>query len=190
MPLVFPPKWLPRTPPSSTVDEVVVTATKIERPARYVTDSVTVITAEEIRERNFTDTTEILRQTAGIAFKQAGGPGQFNYPKVRGFGAGHFLVVVDGVKINEGLFPGVGNFIGQIDPKLIERIEILRGPQADLYGSDSTAGVIAITTKEPLPGTNTTLGGRAWFPRLEERLWLPARYHGRFRLLGKRRLHR
>lgn len=145
--------------PSSTVDEVVVTATKIERPARYVTDSVTVITAEEIRERNFTDTTEILRQTAGIAFKQAGGPGQFNYPKVRGFGAGHFLVVVDGVKINEGLFPGVGNFIGQIDPKLIERIEILRGPQADLYGSDSTAGVIAITTKEPLPGTNTTLGG-------------------------------
>jgi outer membrane cobalamin receptor len=143
---------------ADVLDEVVVTATKIETLAKDVTGSVTVITEEEIKEKNFTDTTEILRQAAGIQFKQAGGPGQFNYPKLRGFGSGHFLVVVDGVKINEGLSPGVGNFIGQIDPKLIEKIEILRGPQADIYGSDSTAGVIAITTKGALPGVNPELG--------------------------------
>ena len=65
--------------------------------------------------------------------------------------------VVDGVKINEGLSPGAGNFLGQIDPKLIEKIEILRGPQADIYGSDSTAGVIAITTKGPLAGQHPEL---------------------------------
>ena len=108
--------------------EVMVTSTKIEVPVQYSTQSVTIITEEEIKERNYTDTTEILRQAAGIQFKQAGGPGQFNYPKLRGLGSGQFLVVVDGVKVSEGLSPGVGNFLGQIDPKLIERIEILRGP--------------------------------------------------------------
>jgi len=141
------------------MDEVVVTATKIERPARYLTDSVTIVEEEEIERRGFTDTTEILRQTAGIQFKQASGPGQFNYPKMRGFGNGHFLVVIDGIKVTEGLNPGVGHLLGQIDPSLIERIEVLRGPQADLYGSDSTAGVIAITTKTPQSGTNFQLLG-------------------------------
>ena len=145
--------------PAQQVDEVVITATKIERPARYITDSVTVVTEEEIERKAFTDTTEILRQTAGVQFKQAGGPGQFNYPKLRGFGSGHFLVVIDGVKVNDGLDPGVGQLLGQIDPSLIERIEVLRGPQADLYGSDTTAGVIAITTKAPLSGSNVQLGG-------------------------------
>ncbi len=137
---------------TDSLDEVIVTATKIETPATQITGSATVITEEEIKQKNFTDTTEILRQSAGIQFKKAGSPGQFNYPKLRGFGGGHFLVLVDGVKINQGLSSGIGGFIGKIDPKLIEKIEILRGPQADLYGSDSTAGVIAITTKGSLPG--------------------------------------
>jgi outer membrane cobalamin receptor len=145
--------------PGLQLDEVVVTATKIERPARFITDSVTIVDEEEIERQGFTDTTEILRQTAGIQFTQAGGPGQFNYPKLRGFSSGHFLVVIDGVKVNESLNPGVGHLLGQIDPSLIERIEVLRGPQADLYGSDSTAGVIAITTKAPLPGTNFQMLG-------------------------------
>ena len=146
---------------TDALPELMVTASKIETAAQNSTQSVTLITEEEIRERNFTDTTEILRQATGIQFKQAGGPGQFNYPKLRGFGSGQFLVVVDGVKISEALSPGVGNFLGQIDPKLIEKIEILRGPQADIYGSDSTAGVIAITTKGALPGTHPELSAEA-----------------------------
>lgn len=141
-----------------TLPELMVTSTKIEVPAQYSTQSVTIITEEQIRERNFSDTTDVLRQLANIQFKKAGGPGQFNYPKARGLPSAYFVVVVDGVKINEGLSSGVGNFIGQINPKLIERIEILRGAEADLYGSDSVAGVIAITTKGSLPGTQPELG--------------------------------
>jgi vitamin B12 transporter len=142
---------------TDTLPEVMVTSTKIEVPAQYSTQSVTIITEEQIRERNFSDTTEVLRQLGGVQFKKAGGPGQFNYPKARGLPSAYFLVVVDGVKVNEGLSSGVGNFIGQIDPKLIERIEILRGPEADLYGADSVAGVISITTKGALPGTQPEL---------------------------------
>lgn len=143
---------------TDTLPEVTVTSTKIDVPAQYSTQSVTIITEEQIRERNFTDTTEVLRQLGGVQFKKAGGPGQFNYPKARGLPSAYFLVVVDGVKINEGLSSGVGNFIGQINPRLIERIEILRGPEADLYGADSVAGVIAITTKGSLPGVQPELG--------------------------------
>ncbi len=143
---------------TDTLDDVVVTSTKIDIPAQYSTQSVTIITEEQIRERNFSDTTEILRQLGGVQFKKAGAPGQFNYPKARGLPSAYFLVVVDGVKVNEGLSSGVGNFIGQINPKLIERIEILRGTEADLYGADSVAGVIAITTKGALPGAQPELG--------------------------------
>lgn len=145
-------------PSTESLPEIMVTSTKIDVPAQYSTQSVTIITEEQIRERNFSDTTQILRELGGVQFKQAGGPGQFNYPKARGLPSAYFLVVVDGVKVNEGLSSGVGNFIGQINPKLIERIEILRGAEADLYGADSVAGVIAITTKGPLPGMQPELG--------------------------------
>ncbi len=143
------------------VDEMVVTGTKIKKNIVNLTDSVTLITGEMIKENNFTDLTEVLRFTPGVEFKQAGGPGQFNYPKLRGFAQGHFLVVIDGVKINEAMSGGIGNLLGQIDPKIIEKIEILRGPQAALYGSNTTAGVIVITTKKGTKKTEANAGGEA-----------------------------
>jgi vitamin B12 transporter len=129
------------------LEEVVVRSTKLEKSFAELTQSVTVIDEIEIEQKAFSDFTEVLRKTAGLEFKQAGGPGQFNYPKMRGFATGAILVVVDGVKINEASSGGVSNLLGQIDPASIERVEVLRGPQAVLYGANSTAGVISITTK-------------------------------------------
>lgn len=129
------------------VEEVVVRSTKLGKSLTELTQSVTILTEEDIELKAYSDFTEVLRHQAGIEFKQAGGPGQFNYPKMRGFGTSDILVVVDGVKINEASSGGVGHLLGQIDPGSIERIEILRGPQAVLYGANSTAGVISITTK-------------------------------------------
>ena len=143
------------------IGEIVVTGTKIKKNIANLTGSVTLITSEEIQQNNFTDLTEVLRATPGVEFKQAGGPGQFNYPKLRGFSQGHFLVVIDGVKINEAMSGGIGNLLGQIDPKIIKRIEILRGPQAALYGSNTTAGVIAITTQKGTKTLKANAGGEA-----------------------------
>ncbi len=140
------------------MDDVVVTSTKLDRKLEHMTDSVIIINEEEIKVKGYTDLTEVLRLTPSIEFKQAGGPGQFSYPKMRGYGQGHFLVLVNGMKINEAYSSGVGNFIGQLDTKLLESVEILRGPQASLYGSDTTAGVMAFTTIAGQQGTHFNAG--------------------------------
>ena len=129
------------------MEEVVVSSTKLEKSLTDLTQSVTIIGEDEIELKGYTDFTEIMRGQAGLEFKQAGGPGHFNYPKMRGFSSSAILVVVDGVKINQASSGSVDHLLGQIDPTSIERVEILRGPQAVLYGANSTAGVISITTK-------------------------------------------
>ena len=129
------------------IEEVLVRSTKLEKSLTDLTQPVTIIGEDEIALRGYTDFTEIMRGQAGLEFRQAGGPGQFNYPKMRGFASSAILVVVDGVKINQASSGSVDHLLGQIDPASIERVEILRGPQAVLYGANSTAGVISITTK-------------------------------------------
>jgi len=143
---------------SVEVDEMVVTSTKMERKLENMTDSVTIINEEEIKVKGYTDTTEVLRLSPSVEFKQAGGPGQFSYPKMRGYAQGQFLVLVNGMKVNESMSSGVGNFLGHLDTKLIESVEILRGPQSALYGSDTTAGVMSFTTIGGMPGTHFNVG--------------------------------
>lgn len=132
---------------AETLDYVVVNASRIPKAIVELTNSVTIVDEVSLKEGAFTDMTEVLRMQPGLEFKQAGGPGQFTYPKMRGLPSQSILVVVDGIKVNSGGSGDVGNLFGQLDVKAIEKMEILRGPQATLYGANSTAGVIAITTK-------------------------------------------
>lgn len=129
------------------MSEVRVTASKIEKPVNEMTHSVTVVSEEQIKAQAFTDVTEILRQQTGIEFKQVGGPGQFNYLKLRGLASENVLVVVDGVIINTASGGNTRNLLSQLSPDVVESMEIVRGPQATLYGANSTAGVIVIKTK-------------------------------------------
>lgn len=136
-------------------EEVVVQSSRIEKRINEVTHSVTVVDEKAIENQAFTDVTEILRQQAGIEFKQVGGPGQFNYLKLRGLGADNVLIIVDGVKINTASGGNTRNLLSQLSPDVIESLEIIRGPQATLYGANSTAGVISIKTKS---GKHTSSG--------------------------------
>ncbi len=144
--------------PVVQLEEIRVTATKIEKPASLLTETVTVVDEEEIKEGGYTDLTDVLRYTPSVQFKRAGGPGQYVYTKMRGYGDGNFVVTIDGMRINESMSAGTGNLFSKLDPFLIERVEILRGPQAALYGSDTTAGALAFTTKGGYPGANGTVG--------------------------------
>ncbi|QIL73816.1 TonB-dependent receptor (plasmid) [Diaphorobacter sp. HDW4B] len=148
------------------LSEVTVEASKLDKDLFTLTQAATIIEQEQIERSGYTDVTEILRSVPGVEFKQVGGPGQFNYIKMRGFGSANVLIVVDGVTMNLPSSGDVGNLLSQLDPSSISRIEVLRGPQTVLYGSNATAGVISITTKrgttEPRRSISIEGGSLGW----------------------------
>lgn len=132
--------------PTGIVDELVVTATKRPATIGELTQPATIVTNAEILNEAHTSLTDVLRQQPGIQFEQAGGPGQLLYPRLRGF-SDSILYTFDGMTLNGGGTGGLNYLLGQVDPTMIGRIEVLRGPHATLYGANSTAGVIALTSK-------------------------------------------
>jgi vitamin B12 transporter len=132
---------------NDTPESVLISASMLNKTIIDNTQAATVVTETQIKQQNFTDLIEVLRQQPGLEFKKAGAPGQFNYIKLRGLSTS-ILFIIDGVKVNEPSSGNMGYVIGQLDPSVVQRIEILRGPQATTYGADSTAGAIVITTKD------------------------------------------
>lgn len=129
------------------VQEVVVTATRIETPIEEVASSITVITAEDIQRKGARTVLEALEGVPGIKINVNGGPGQTATVFIRGAKSGHTLVLIDGVEVNDPISTGrIFNF-ANLTTDNIERIEVLRGPQSPLYGSDAIGGVINIITR-------------------------------------------
>lgn len=132
-------------------DDIVVTANRMESPADQVGSSVTVITAEEIAARGKTTVAELLRSVAGLDVARGGGDGQVTSLFLRGGSSSHTLVLIDGVRVNNAA-TGAFDFADLMSDQ-IERIEVLRGPQSTLYGSEAMTGVVSITTRRGLaPG--------------------------------------
>ncbi|MBN2321056.1 MAG: TonB-dependent receptor [Acidobacteria bacterium] len=127
--------------------EVVVSATKLETPTREVGSSITVITGEQIEKMQKTTVLDVLRTAPALDVNQSGGPGASTSIFIRGAKSEHTLVIIDGVEMNNPITPGRTFNFAHLSVDNIERIEILRGPQSTLYGSDAIGGVINIITK-------------------------------------------
>jgi vitamin B12 transporter len=128
--------------------EIVVTATKTESPQIRIASSITVINEQQILNTNKTSVLEILRDVEGVSIAQQGGPGRLSSAYIRGANPDQTLVLIDGVEVND---PGSANNsydFSSMQTENIQRIEVLRGPQSTLYGSDAMAGVINILTKK------------------------------------------
>ncbi len=127
------------------LENVVVTATRTEVPTKELGVSATVITAEEIERRQAKDAVDLLRDVAGINVAQQGSRGGVASLFARGGESNFTLVLIDGVRANEA-----GGFFdfSSLATSNIERIEIIRGSQSALYGSDAIGGVINIITKK------------------------------------------
>lgn len=135
-------------PAAGEGDEIIVSATRMESKAETVASSVTVITAEDIKTSGKTMVLDIIRTVPGLHVVQYGGTGLAESILVRGAKPEQLLVIVDGVEINDPIAPGREAMLSNMDVENIERIEVLRGAQSCLYGSDAMAGVISITTKK------------------------------------------
>jgi len=138
-----------------SLDEVVVVANRAPQPLSKVGNSVTVLNQQDIQDSQKVDVGELLATTPGITFSRNGGPGTGTSVYIRGADSDHTVVLIDGVVLNDPSLVG-GNFdFGNLLVGDISRIEILRGAQSTLYGSQAIGGVINIITTEPKPG----LGG-------------------------------
>ncbi len=127
-----------------TLEQVVVTATRTEVPVAELGVSATVITAEEVQRRQTTDVLELLRDVVGLSVVQNGSRGGLTELYPRGGESNFTLVLIDGVQANEA---GGGFDFSSLTTDNIERIEVIRGPQSALYGSDAMGGVVHIITR-------------------------------------------
>ncbi len=134
--------------------DVVVSATKTPIPAKQVTSAVEVITGEEMQQRKIRTVAEVLRWAPGLAVFQSGGLGTTVDVRMRGGTPEQTLVLIDGAIVNSATL-GSYNF-ANLTSDNIERIEILRGSQSMLWGSDAMGGVINITTKRGREKSNVS----------------------------------
>jgi vitamin B12 transporter len=135
--------------------EVVVTATRVPTEIENIPAGVTVITRQEIEERDYNTLAEALSAVPGIRVAQSGGPGGQGSVFVRGTNSNQVLVLRDGMPINDPSDPGAAFNFGVDTLADVERIEIIRGPMAALYGSGAIGGVInLITVQGHQPGVH------------------------------------
>jgi vitamin B12 transporter len=133
--------------PETPAEAIVVTATRIPTPTSQIASSVTVITAADIAARQAQTLPDALQDVPGLNVVSTGGPGGQTSIFMRGTDSNHVKVLVDGIDVSDPSSPVASFDFGQFLTPDIERIEVLRGPQSGLYGSDAIGGVIDIVTK-------------------------------------------
>ncbi len=139
---------------------IVVTATRQPLTLEQVGgNSVTVISQEEIEKSHQTQVSELLKEVPGLDVSANGGPGTLTQFFIRGSDAKNTLVLVDGVPFNDPSSVNRAADLGPLTLDNVERIEIIRGAQSVLYGSNATAGVINIITKKGKEPTEFSVGG-------------------------------
>ena len=144
-----------------TIEKITVTANKFEQPINDVLASVAVIDRADIEKANYRDLPAILNTIAGIDIVRNGGLGQKADLFVRGASAKYTLVLVDGVRVSDASSGSVS--LTNIPVNSIERVEIIKGARAAIYGSDAVAGVInIITRKAPNNSLSATLGSHSY----------------------------
>jgi vitamin B12 transporter len=141
-----------------TLDAISVTASQgTTLDKKDVTDSVTVITKEALEESRVTTLNEALNSLGGMSMTQNGGPGSTSSMYVRGMDSSRILVLVDGVRYNNPTAIGASTEFSQIMLYNVEQIEIIKGSQSGVWGSDATGGVVNIVTSKAKKGLHGTL---------------------------------
>jgi len=128
-------------------DDLVVTAFRTPTQLNAIGSAYTIITAEDIENRQALTVSDLLRTVPGIEVDRSGPIGTQTVVRMRGGESNHTLVIIDGVVVNDESQGSLYNFADLLTID-IERIEVIRGPQSVVWGSEALSGVINIITKK------------------------------------------
>ena len=141
-----------QTTDTTLADDIVVTASGIEQPRDEVGQAITVIDAETIEQRQTVDVVDLLATTPGVRFNRTGSTGSVAGISIRGAETTQTLVLIDGVKVNDPSGIGDGYDFGHLLTGNIDRIEVLRGSNSVVHGSQAIGGVVSLMTATPAEG--------------------------------------
>lgn len=130
-------------------EEITVSGVRLDQAETEVGSSVSILTADEIENLGVDYVLDAVATLPGITTNQNGAFGGSASVRIRGASSEQTLVIVDGVSSNDPSSPGGGFDFARLDPSNIERIEVLKGPQSTLWGTDAIGGVVNIVTKRP-----------------------------------------
>lgn len=126
----------------------VTSPTLVPTPENQVASSISVVTGAQLERDQRRTLTDAISALPGLNIVQQGGPGNLTNIFIRGTNSNHTKVLIDGIDVGDPSTPNGAYDLSQITTADIERIEVLRGPQSGLYGSDAIGGVVSITTKK------------------------------------------
>nr|WP_321359125.1 TonB-dependent receptor [uncultured Hyphomonas sp.] len=140
------------------LEAITVEGSRLDQTQAEIGSSVSIITAEDLKKLDFDFALDVVASAPGVTINQNGSYGGSASVRIRGASSGQTLVLIDGVPVGDpSTTDGSFNF-AYLDTSDIERIEVLKGPQSTLWGSDAIGGVVSITTKQP----EEKLGGSAF----------------------------
>ena len=131
------------------LDQISISASKVPTELKKTGSSVTIITKDDIKNSNEIFLIDYLNNIAGISVDQNGPPGMLSRITIRGSSAQYAKVLFDGIDITNTSAPQATPYLAKFLLNNIERIEVLKGNQSSLYGSQAVGGVINLTSKKP-----------------------------------------
>lgn len=135
---------------ANTTDVIVVTGVVVPATEEKIGSALTVIPAQLIEDGGYSYVADVLRQVPGVSISRTGPLGGLTQARIRGAEANHTLVLLDGVDLS-----AAGNGETDLSSLLsgdLDRIEVLRGPQSGLYGSNALAGVVNLVSQRNIDG--------------------------------------
>ncbi|MEO1252961.1 MAG: TonB-dependent receptor [Pseudomonadota bacterium] len=135
-------------------DQIIVEGLRLKSPLGETGASVSVITAQDLEELGVQFAVDAIASAPGVTVNQNGAFGGVANVRIRGAGTDQTLVLLDGVPVGDPTAVGGGFDFSVLDVADIEKIEILKGPQSTLWGSDAIGGVVNIITKRPGDGVS------------------------------------